>query len=56
MGNPVVQWQMVSPDPQQSAKFYGRLFGWSTAQDNALGYRTVQPRSGTLTRAPAESA
>jgi predicted enzyme related to lactoylglutathione lyase len=45
MGNPVVQWQMVSPDPDQSAKFFGRLFGWTTGQHNALGYRVVQTNS-----------
>jgi uncharacterized protein len=42
MGNPVVQWQMVSPDPDQSARFYGKLFGWRTTQQNAMGYRVVR--------------
>jgi predicted enzyme related to lactoylglutathione lyase len=46
MGNAVIQWQMVSLDPKQSATFYGRLFGWTINQENALGYRVVQTQSG----------
>lgn len=46
MGNPVVQWQMVSPDPQQSARFYEQVFGWTASRDNALGYRVVQTNGG----------
>jgi predicted enzyme related to lactoylglutathione lyase len=46
MGNPVVQWQIVSPDPQQTVRFYGQLFGWTTNQHNALGYVAVQTQAG----------
>jgi predicted enzyme related to lactoylglutathione lyase len=42
MNNPVVRWQVISPDPDASAKFFGQLFGWQSTRDNALGYREVQ--------------
>jgi len=41
MGNPVVRWQILTPDPQQVARFYEKLFGWSVSANNALGYREV---------------
>ncbi len=42
MGNPVVHWQITTPDPAGASDFYGNLFGWKTSQDNALGYRMVK--------------
>ncbi len=41
MGNPVVRWQIVSPQPEAVATFYSKLFGWSVKSDNALGYREL---------------
>jgi predicted enzyme related to lactoylglutathione lyase len=41
MGRPVMQWQMVTKDPERAAKFYGELFGWRVDPNNALGYRVV---------------
>jgi predicted enzyme related to lactoylglutathione lyase len=41
MGNPVVRWQIVTPDAENVAAFYKKLFGWSISANNALGYREV---------------
>jgi uncharacterized protein len=41
MGQPVVQWQILSKMPDQLTEFYNQLFGWEMNTDNALGYRTV---------------
>ena len=41
MGNPVVRWQIVSPDAEKVADFYKKLFGWTVSTQNALGYREV---------------
>jgi len=41
MGNPVVRWQIVSPQPEAVAAFYSKAFGWNVKTDNALGYREL---------------
>jgi predicted enzyme related to lactoylglutathione lyase len=41
MKNPVVRWQVITPDPDASSKFLTQLFGWEATRDNALGYREV---------------
>ena len=45
MPNPVMQFQILSKNPDKSASFYSKLFGWSIAADNAMGYRTVETNS-----------
>jgi predicted enzyme related to lactoylglutathione lyase len=45
MGAPVMQWQIVSRNPEKAAEFYGALFGWQANADNALGYRTIDTGS-----------
>lgn len=45
MPNPVGQFQIVSKKPEQSAAFYSKLFGWKVSDDNAMGYRTLDPQS-----------
>ncbi len=45
MPNPVVRWQLLSPEPEQAAGFYQKLFGWKLSTANALGYREL--RSGS---------
>ena len=45
MPNPVVRWQILSPEPNQAAAFYQKLFAWKLDQANALGYREL--RSGS---------
>lgn len=42
MNHPVVGWQIVSPNPDATAGFYRQLFGWTSTQDNALGYRELE--------------
>lgn len=46
MGNPVVHWQILSKDPDATAKFYGKLFGWQVDTANSLGYRVVNTQAG----------
>lgn len=41
MPNPVVRWQMISPEPDKAAGFYRKLFDWQLSQANALGYREL---------------
>lgn len=48
MGAPVLQWQLVTTNPEQLARFYGDLFGWSVSADNALGYRQVDTGDSRL--------
>ena len=48
MSNPVVRWQILSPDPDKTAGFYAKLFSWNVSKANGLGYRE-------LTTAPAKS-
>jgi predicted enzyme related to lactoylglutathione lyase len=46
MGQPVVQWQILTPAPDALAAFYGALFGWDIKANNQLGYRMVDTASG----------
>lgn len=46
MGQPVLQWQIISKNPDQAVDFYCRLFDWSVNTDNALGYRMIETHSG----------
>jgi predicted enzyme related to lactoylglutathione lyase len=39
MANQVVEWQIVSLDPDASTSFCHELFGWEVDADNSLGYR-----------------
>ena len=54
MSAPVMQWQIVTPDPDAIGKFYGDLFGWKISANNPLGYREVATGSihGGLWPAP----
>lgn len=42
MPNPVMQWQMISKNPDASAQFYAELFGWKISDANALGYKEAK--------------
>ena len=42
MSNAVMHWQMLSADPDSTAAFYGKLFGWTVSTANGLGYREIQ--------------
>lgn len=41
MPNPVIRWQMVSPEPDKATTFYKKLFDWKLSQANAMGYREL---------------
>jgi len=41
MPNPVIHWQIITPEPDQVTAFYQKLFSWRVSQDNTLGYRRV---------------
>ena len=41
MPQPVTRWQIISPNPEATTKFYCQLFDWRPDQDNALGYREL---------------
>ena len=45
MTNPVMQFQILSKDPEATAKFYSQLFGWTVNSDNAMGYRRIDTGS-----------
>ena len=45
MGNPVVQFQILSKSPEETARFYSKLFDWTVNADNALGYREINTGS-----------
>ncbi|MBL9201491.1 MAG: hypothetical protein JNL39_13360 [Opitutaceae bacterium] len=44
MPNPVIRWQIITPEADQAAGFYKKLFAWDLSTANALGYREL--RSG----------
>jgi uncharacterized protein len=46
MSDPVVQWQIVTTNPEPVAAFYRKLFGWTITTQNALGYREVETGEG----------
>jgi predicted enzyme related to lactoylglutathione lyase len=48
MSAPVVQWQIVTPKPEELVKFYRDLFGWSVSVKNAIGYRQVTAGEGGI--------
>jgi predicted enzyme related to lactoylglutathione lyase len=46
MGNPVVQFQILSRNPERTAEFYSALFDWTVSADNPLGYRQIHTGAG----------
>jgi len=45
MPNPVTQFQILSKSPDETARFYSSLFGWTVNADNPLGYRQIDTGS-----------
>ena len=45
MGNAVMQFQMISKAPDETARFYSALFGWKVDADNPMGYRRIKTGS-----------
>lgn len=44
----VTHWQIVTPDPDKAAQFYGRVFGWAIGANNAMGYRQIPAAPGGI--------
>ena len=60
MSNPVVQFQILSKEPDATAGFYTELFGWTVRADNPMGYRQIDTGSkdgipGGIWPAPPQS-
>lgn len=60
MANPVVKFQILSKVPEETAKFYGEVFGWNVNANNPLGYRQIDTGSsegiqGGIWPAPPEA-
>jgi len=45
MANPVMQFQIISKKPEETASFYSDLFGWTIDADNPMGYRRIDTGS-----------
>src|SRR5690242_1732800 len=45
MANPVVQFQILSKQPDDTARFYSNLFDWTIDADNPMGYRRIDTGS-----------
>jgi predicted enzyme related to lactoylglutathione lyase len=61
MSSPVMKFQMISKNPEETAKFYCDLFGWTVSADNPLGYREIRTGSpegiqGGIWPAPPQSS
>jgi predicted enzyme related to lactoylglutathione lyase len=41
MANPVIQFQILSKSPDETATFFRGLFGWTVDTGNAMGYRSI---------------
>jgi uncharacterized protein len=41
MPNPVLQFQILSKTPDETAQFYSTMFGWKIDAENPLGYRRI---------------
>ncbi|MBI3449370.1 MAG: VOC family protein [Acidobacteria bacterium] len=46
MASPVMQFQILSKNPEKSAEFYTQVFGWKIDADNAMGYRMIDTGAG----------
>jgi predicted enzyme related to lactoylglutathione lyase len=45
VGNPVLQFQILSNAPDETARFYSGLFGWTVDTGNPMGYRQIDTGS-----------
>jgi predicted enzyme related to lactoylglutathione lyase len=60
MPHPVLQFQILSADPDATARFYSDLFEWTIDSNNPLGYRQIRTGSdqgiqGGIWPAPEQS-
>jgi hypothetical protein len=61
MGNPVTQFQILSKNPDETARFYAEVFGWTVDANNPLGYRQIDTGSkdgiqGGIWPAPSQAS
>jgi predicted enzyme related to lactoylglutathione lyase len=61
MSHPVLEFQILSSKPDETAEFYSQLFGWTVNSANAMNYRRIQTGStegiqGGIWPAPPEAA
>jgi predicted enzyme related to lactoylglutathione lyase len=49
MPNPIVRWQIVTPEPAKAAAFYREVFGWELSAANAMGYRELHTGAKSAT-------
>jgi predicted enzyme related to lactoylglutathione lyase len=47
VGNPVLQFQIISKAADETASFYASLFGWKVDANNPMGYRRIDTGSKT---------
>jgi predicted enzyme related to lactoylglutathione lyase len=45
MSNPVLQFQILSKSPEETARFYSSLFDWKVDANNPMGYRQISTGS-----------
>ncbi|HEY4838919.1 MAG TPA: VOC family protein [Candidatus Acidoferrales bacterium] len=45
MANPVLQFQILSKTPDETARFYSSLFDWKIDAGNPMGYRQISTGS-----------
>jgi predicted enzyme related to lactoylglutathione lyase len=60
MGNSVVEFQILSSKPDETANFYSQLFGWTVNSANPMNYRRLNTGSaegiqGGIWPAPPEA-
>jgi len=60
MNGAVAHWQMITKDPDATARFYEALFGWHFSANNGMGYREVSTNAhrgidGGIWPAPPEA-
>ncbi|MBI1842140.1 MAG: VOC family protein [Verrucomicrobia bacterium] len=48
MPNPIIRWQIVSPEPDKAANFYRKLFQWKLSKANAMGYRELKTETKSV--------
>jgi len=61
MANPVLQFQILSKDPEATGNFYAALFGWNIGASDAMGQRRIDTGSaegiqGGIWPAPPQAA
>ena len=53
--NPVIRWQIVSPQPKEATSFYANLFGWRVTDQNEIDTGTGRGIDGSVWPAPPEA-